>query len=112
MSARAIKAIDRLAAEFAHETPGENPSREELLAMAFLELREENRMLRQQIGGSAAPRVSRADGFVTLKEASFDVGVSVEWLRRLAARAEIDSVFQDRRWLVRLDDVKAKYLRK
>ena len=111
MSARAIKAVDRLASAFAGEVLGGN-DRDELLVMALLELREENRILRQQIGGSAAPRVSRADGFVTLKEASFVVGVSVEWLRRLAARAEIDAVFQDRRWLVRLDDVKAKYLRK
>jgi hypothetical protein len=108
----AAKAIDRLALEFAGEALGENPSNEELLAMAFLELREENRILRQQLGGSATPRVSRAAGYVTLKEASFEVGVCAEWLRRLAAQAKIDAVFQDRRWLVKLSDVKAKYLRK
>jgi hypothetical protein len=105
-------AIDRLALAFSGDAAGENPTREELITMALVELREENRILRQQIGGSATPRVSRAAGYVTLKEASFDVGVCAEWLRRLAAQAKIDAVFQDRRWLVRLDDVKAKYLRK
>jgi hypothetical protein len=105
-------AIDRLAHQFAGEALGTVPSRDELLVAALVELREENRILRRQMEGSATPRVSLADGFVTLKEAAYEVGVCAEWLRRLAARAEIDAVFQDRRWLVRLDDVKAKYLRK
>src|ERR1019366_9812093 len=91
-------AVNRLALEFAGQELGDNATRDELLAMALLELREENRILRKQIGGSSTPRVSRNDGYVPLKEASFDVGVCAEWLRRLAAQAKIDAVFQDRRW--------------
>jgi hypothetical protein len=102
MSARAIKAIDRLAAEFAHETPGGNPSNEELLAMAFLELREEITALRRE-QKDAPQRVSREGGYVMLKEAAYRAGRSVEYMRKLAARGELDAVFQDGKWWVRID---------
>jgi hypothetical protein len=103
----AAKAIDRLANELAGEALGDNPTREELLAMAFLELREEIIVLRRQ-QQDAPPRVSRDGGYVMLKEAAYRAGRSVEYMRKLAARGELDAVFQDGKWWVRLDDRSAK----
>ena len=103
----AAKAIDRLANELAGEALGDNPTREELLAMAFLELREEIIVLRRQ-QKDAPPRVSRDGGYVMLKEAAYRAGRSVEYMRKLAARGELDAVFQDGKWWVRLDDRSAK----
>jgi hypothetical protein len=108
MSKNATQALDRLAAEFAHETPGENPSNEELLAMAFLELREEIIALRRQQKDAPPQRVSLEGGYVMLKEAAYRAGRSVEYMRKLAARGEVDAVFQDGKWWVRLDDRSAK----
>jgi hypothetical protein len=108
MSARATQAIDRLSREFAGNSPGESPSNEELLAMAFLELREEIIALRRQQKDAPPQRVSRDGGYVMLKEAAYRAGRSVEYMRKLAARGELDAVFQDGRWWIRLDDQSAK----
>jgi hypothetical protein len=104
----AAKAIDRLANELAGEALGDNPTREELLAMAFLELREEIIVLRRQQQDAPPRRVSRDGGYVMLKEAAYRAGRSVEYMRKLAARGAVDAVFQDARWWVRVDDQLAK----
>jgi hypothetical protein len=46
MSAKST-AVDRLAHEFAGDVLGANPTREELITMALVELLEENLILRQ-----------------------------------------------------------------
>jgi hypothetical protein len=103
MSAKATNAIDRLAHEFSGDVLGDNPTREELLAMAFIELREEVAALRRE-QKDAPQRVSGEGGYVMLKEAAYRAGRSVEYMRKLAARGEVDAVFEHGRWWIRSDE--------
>jgi hypothetical protein len=100
-------AVNRLALEFAGQELGDNASRDELLVAALLELREENRILRRQMEGSPPARVSDDRGYVSLLVAARQIGRSNEYLRQQVVKGKIAGVFEDGKWLVRLDEVEA-----
>jgi hypothetical protein len=106
MSAKATQAIDRLAHEFGGDMLGEIATRDELLTAAFIELREEVAALRRQLEGSPPPRVAD-DRYVSLLVAARQIGRSNEYLRQQVVKGKIAGVFEDGKWLVRLDEVEA-----
>jgi hypothetical protein len=106
MSTKAMQAIDRLALEFVGETLGDNPTRDELLVAAFLEMREQMLELQRKLAGSPPARVDD-DRYVSLLVAARQIGRSNEFLRQRAVRGEIDAIFQDGKWLVKLDEIDA-----
>jgi hypothetical protein len=103
MNAKATQALDRLAHEFGGDMLGEIATRDELLTAAFIELREEVAALRRE-QKDAPQRVSGEGGYVMLKEAAYRAGRSVEYMRKLAARGEVDAVFEHGRWWIRSDE--------
>jgi hypothetical protein len=107
MSKNATQAIDRLAHEFAGELLGENSSRDELIVAAFLEMREQMLDMQRQLAGSPPARVSDDGGFVTLLVASRQIGRSNEYLRQQVVKGKIAGVFEDGKWLVKLDEIEA-----
>jgi hypothetical protein len=102
----AAKAIDRLALEFAGEVLNENPTRDELIVAAFLEMREQMLDMQRKLEGSPPARVDD-DRYVSLLIAARQIGRSNEFLRQRAVRGEIDAIFQDGKWLVKLDEIDA-----
>jgi hypothetical protein len=107
MSKNATQALDRLAHQFAGDVAGKNPSRDELIVAAFLEMREQLVDMQRQLTGSPPARVSDDDGYVSLLVAARQIGRSNEYLRQRAVKGKIDAVFQDGKWLVKLDALDA-----
>jgi hypothetical protein len=110
MNAKATQALDRLAHEFGGDMLGEIATRDELLTAAFIELREEVAALRRKLEGSPPSRVAD-DRYVSLLVAAREIGRSNEFLRQRAVRGDIEAVFSDGKWRVRIDEVCEKYRR-
>jgi hypothetical protein len=107
MSATTRAANDLLSQKFNTSYVDENTTDIELLVAAFIELREEVATLRRQRDGAPPARVSDDDGYVSLLVAARQIGRSNEYLRQQVVKGKIAGVFEDGKWLVRLDEVEA-----